>query len=202
LPADFLGRRALLFGVIALAGCAVDLVSKSWAFGRLGNLEVLPFHHRPIWLVPEIFGFETSLNEGALFGMGQGQVVLFSVLSVIALVGIVYWLFFAGAARDRLLTTALGCVSGGILGNLYDRTGMPGLRWTALVDPRRGHEPGEPVYAVRDWLHFKVDALNFDWPIFNIADSLLVCGALLLLYHALFTREPAAAEKTVDEKPT
>jgi signal peptidase II len=153
-------------------------------------------------LIPEIFGFETSLNEGALFGMGQGQVVLFSVLSVVALVGIVYWLFFAGAARDRLLTIALGCVTGGILGNLYDRTGMPGLKWTASVDPRRGHEAGEPVYAVRDWLHFKIDALNFDWPIFNIADSLLVCGALLLLYHALFTREAAPAGETADQQPT
>ena len=87
----------------------------------------------------------------------------------------------AGAAHDRLLTVALGCVTGGIFGNLYDRLGLPGLTWPA-AGPRT--MPGDPVYAVRDWLHFKIDGL-IDWPIFNIADSLLVCGAALLVWHAL-----------------
>ena len=79
---------------------------------------------------------------------------------------------------------ALAMITGGILGNLYDRLGLPGLVWP----PGTGHPAGEPVFAVRDWLHFKVDGL-VDWPIFNIADSLLVCGAALLVWHAL--RSPA-----------
>jgi signal peptidase II len=166
----------LLFAAIAICGAVVDLLTKHWIFGVLG----MP-HSRPSWwLVDEIFGFTTSLNEGALFGIGQGQGLVFSGLSLLAMIGIGYWLVVAGAARDLHLTVALGCVTGGVLGNLYDRLGLPGLRWG--VDAI--HQPGETVYAVRDWLHFKIDRL-VDWPIFNIADSLLVCGAALLIWHAM-----------------
>jgi len=166
----------LLFAAIAICGAVVDLLTKHWIFGVLG----MP-HSRPSWwLVDEIFGFTTSLNEGALFGIGQGQGLIFSGLSLLAMIGIGYWLVFAGAARDLLLTVAPGCVTGGVLGNLYDRLGLPGLRWGADAI----HQPGQAVYAVRDWLHFKVDRL-VDWPIFNIADSLLVCGAALLIWHAM-----------------
>ena len=198
-------RRLVLFLSIAIAGCSLDLCTKWLAFRHLGNWEVqskaewasgaAPAQRPPIWLIDQVFGFETSLNEGALFGMGQGKGWVFAVLSILALIGIVGWLFVAGAARDRLLTIALGCVTGGILGNLYDRAGLPGLVWTTFADPRRGHVLGNPVYAVRDWLHFKIDPLHFDWPIFNVADSLLVCGALALLCHALFTSDQSVPPK-------
>jgi signal peptidase II len=178
--------RYLLFSGIALVGCAVDLLTKHWAFASLG----MP-HQRPsYWLWDEIFGFTTSLNEGALFGIGQGQGLLFSGLSVIAATGIAYWLFVAKAAHDRLLTIALASVTGGIFGNLYDRLGLPGLKWGG----DGVHQGGQSVYAVRDWLHFKIDHV-IDWPIFNIADSLLVCGAMLLIWHALrFAPTPARAD--------
>ena len=104
------------------------------SFARLG----MP-HERPSWwLVDEIFGFTTSLNEGALFGIGQGQGLVFSGLSLAAIAGIFYWLFVAGAAHDLLLTIALGAVTGGILGNLYDRLGLPGLNWQARRLSRAG----------------------------------------------------------------
>jgi signal peptidase II len=168
--------RYLLFGALAVAGCAADLTTKSWIFARLG----MPGGNQEIWLVEGVFGFTTNLNEGALFGFGHGRGILFCMLSIVAILGIAYWLFVAGAARDGWLTVALGMVTGGILGNLYDRLGLPGLRWPA----NSIHEAGMPVYAVRDWIHFKIDGI-VDWPIFNIADSLLVCGALLLIGHAL-----------------
>jgi signal peptidase II len=167
--------RYLLFGSIAAIGCAIDLLTKRWIFDYLG----MPHQRDSLWLIDEIFGFTTSLNDGALFGIGQGQQALFSVLSIGAALGIIYWLFVAGAATDRLLTIALAAVTAGIFGNLYDRLGLPGLTWA-----------GERVFAVRDWLHFKVDPI-VDWPIFNIADSLLVCGAALLVWHAVRTAEPA-----------
>ena len=172
-------NRLIVFLLIATVGCATDLLTKSWLFSWLG----MPGPRPSYWLVDEIFGFTTSLNEGALFGMGQGRVNLFALLSVVAAIGIVYWLFWIGVAHDWQLTIALACVTAGIFGNLYDRLGLPGLLWTP-ADPR-GHLPGDPVYAVRDWIHFKIDAIHFDWPIFNIADSLLVCGAGLLIWHSL-----------------
>lgn len=179
-------RRYVLFFTLAAAGCLVDLATKRWIFATLG----MPHERESVWLVDEVFGFTTSLNEGALFGIGQGQGLVFSTLSIAAVAGILYWLFIAGAASDLLLTIALGSVTGGILGNLYDRLGVPGLTWGGDSI----HRAGDRVYAVRDWLHFKVDRL-IDWPIFNIADSLLVCGAALLIWHALrASPAPASAE--------
>lgn len=168
--------RYLLFAALAVAGCTADLATKSWIFARLG----MPGENQSIWLVQDVFGFTTNLNEGALFGIGHGRGVVFGALSIVAILGIAGWLFLAGAAHDRRLTVALGIVSGGILGNLYDRLGLPGLTWQADSI----HEPGAPVYAVRDWIHFTIEGI-VDWPIFNIADSLLVCGAVLLIWHAL-----------------
>lgn len=169
-------HNLLLFAALAAGGCLVDLVTKSWIFRTLG----MPHEQPSWWLVGENFGFTTSLNEGALFGIGQGQGLVFSMLSLVAIAGIFSWLFVVGAIADRWLSVALGAVTGGILGNLYDRLGLPGLIWHAHAF----HERGEPVYAVRDWLHFKIDGV-VDWPIFNIADSLLVCGAALLIWHAM-----------------
>jgi signal peptidase II len=89
---------------------------------------------------------------------------------------------------DRVLLVALGMIVGGILGNLYDRLGLPGLRWHAAS----GRE-GQPVLAVRDWIHFQIPGL-FDWPIFNIADSWLVIGAAILLISSFTAREMEAAD--------
>ena len=179
--------RSLPFLGLTFGGCAADLLSKRWAFREFG----MPNQRPSRWLIDEIFGFTTSLNEGALFGIGQGQVALFSGLSILAAVGIAYWLFVAGAAVDRLLTIALACVAAGIFGNLYDRLGLPGLTWG--IDA--GHRAGQRVYAVRDWLHFKIDPV-LDWPIFNLADSLLVCGAALLVFHAFRTEKSLASHDT------
>ncbi len=75
------------------------------------------------------------------------MVPVFALLSVGAVAGILWWLFWAGAARQWILTAALGSITGGVLGNLYDRLGLPGLRWN-FANPL--HHAGQPVYAVRD----------------------------------------------------
>jgi len=169
--------RCLLFFSIAIAGCLLDLATKRWIFGILG----MPPSPR-WWLWKDYVGFETSLNEGALWGIGQGWQPVFAALSFLAAIGILVWLFRGGAARDRLLTIALGCITAGIFGNLYDRLGLPGLTW--LNHP--AHRDGDPVYAVRDWILVMIG--NRPWPNFNVADSLLVCGAFLLAWHALFAQ--------------
>jgi signal peptidase II len=168
--------RYLLFFTIAILGLLIDLGTKSYVFARLGMPDP---NQEPCWVWPHVFGFQTSLNQGALFGMGQGMVAVFAVLSILAALGILYWLFIAGAARDLLLCVALACVMAGVLGNLYDRAGLPGLTW----DGRDGiHQQGQPVYAVRDWI--LMVPFGYHWPNYNIADSLLVCGAGLLVLHA------------------
>lgn len=165
--------RYLAFFSIAIAGLAIDLATKRWIFDWLG----LP-GGATYWLWEGVAGLQTSLNQGALFGIGQGWVWLFAVLSVAAALGILYWLFLAGAARDWLLTVALGMVMSGILGNLHDRLGLHGL-----IAP-----DGQPIYAVRDWILVLI--FGHHWPNFNVADALLVCGAILLLGQAWISGKP------------
>jgi signal peptidase II len=176
--------RYLVFCILAGGGCALDLATKSWMFAWLG-FRWPP--DQPYWLWQDVFGFQTNLNEGALFGVGPGFWTLFAAMSIGAAIGIVLWLFAAGAARDWLLTMALGFVTAGILGNLYDRLGLPGLIWP---DGMPGHVPGAPVHAVRDFILVMIG--RWPWPTFNLADSSLVCGAALLVWHAFFANtEPA-----------
>jgi signal peptidase II len=182
--------RWVVFLSIVVGGCGLDLATKHWMFGRPNLLS-----GQTCWVCPDVFGFQINLNDGALFGMGQGMTGLFAVLSVAAAVGIVYWLFYAGAAHDRLLTIALACITAGILGNLYDRLGLPGLVWRT-ANPH--HQVGDAVHAVRDWILVMIG--THPWPTFNIADSLLVCGAFLLAVHALGSGspQPSCGEATGD----
>jgi signal peptidase II len=181
--------RYLVFLSITAAGCLVDLATKQWIFAKpdmaCGRIR---------WIWHGVLGFQTSLNEGALFGFGQGGGIVFIVLACIALAAMLVWLFGFGAARDWLLTIALGCVSAGVLGNLYDRLGLPDLTWPYATHL---HAVGDPVHAVRDWILIRIG--HWDWPNFNVADSLLVCGAVLLAWHAYRSTGPET--KTDAETP-
>jgi signal peptidase II len=183
--------RSLVFLFIACFGCALDLITKSWAFAKL---DMPGPNSRTAWIWTNVFGFQTSLNEGALFGLGQGMVPVFAGLSILAAVGIFIWLFYAGAARDWLLTIALAFITAGIFGNLYDRLGLPGL----ISNGADGiHPAGQPIYAVRDFILVMIGPWH--WPNFNLADSFLVCGAILLFWHALHSHRetmPDAASKS------
>jgi signal peptidase II len=184
--------RWLLFYSVVAIGCATDLLTKRWIFDRLGYPP-----RETIWLVPEVLSLETSLNEGALFGFGQGFTFVFAGLSLLAAGWIVYWLFARGAAKDPWLTLALACIMAGILGNLYDRLGLPGMMWQFDTPT---HEVGDRVFAVRDWIHFQYK--RFDWPVFNIADSLLVCGAGLLLRETFRKPQPSEAAAAAPAQPS
>lgn len=174
---DYPPSRIAVFATAAVLGCAADLLSKWWMFTRQ------PLREGEIWwVVPDYAGFQLSLNEGALFGMGQGWVWVFALLSVIAAVVIPTWLFRYGAACDFWITLAMGCVMAGILGNLYDRLALHGDTW--FFDPAR---QGEIAYAVRDWILLQWGNA-YRWPNFNIADSLLVVGAGFIFFKALFEK--------------
>ncbi len=172
----WLFRRYALFFSIALVGCVVDLLTKYWVFRWRG----MPRPHNEWWIIENYVGIETALNPGALFGMGRGFGWVFATLSIGAAIGVVAWMTWGKAARDLLLTIALGCVLGGIFGNLYDRLGL----W---------NPPGQPDIwrnEVRDWILFRWG--EYTWPNFNIADSLLVCGAAMLFWHSFRAESPTA----------
>ena len=119
------------------------------------------------------------VNKGALFGIGNeregGANALFAGVSIFAGLAIISWSFYRATASDRLLCSALGLILAGTIGNLYDRLVFGG---------------------VRDFLHwYKL----YDWPVFNIADCCLVCGAFLLLAHAFLTHPATTTERTATE---
>jgi signal peptidase II len=179
-----------LFTAIAIVSAAIDLVTKWALFRRLG----MPGERPGIVLVPQLLTLETNLNEGALFGMGQGMGLLFAGISCLAIGGILYAVSRRPTREDRWLLVALALIAGGIVGNLYDRLGLPGLTWHA--PPGRA---GTPVLAVRDWIHFSLQGI-IDWPIFNLADTWLVIGAGLLLLLSL--RAPPADPQAATEGQT
>jgi len=171
--------RYILFGTIALVGLLADLATKAWFFSSPDL-----YGGRVAWLWPGHVGIQLSWNRGALFGFGQGGTWLFATFSVLAAGGILVWLFGYRAACDKWTTVALACVMAGILGNLYDRLGLPDALW-----PGRVVDVGQPSHAVRDWILVQWNH-RWTWPNFNIADSLLVVGAATLVLEAL--RAPSA----------
>ncbi|MEM8865460.1 MAG: signal peptidase II [Planctomycetota bacterium] len=177
--------RYLLFFCLAIGGCLLDLWTKhvmfAWQKLSQGGIH---------WVIDGVAGFQTSLNEGALFGMGQGGQFWFALLSVMAAIAIPVWLFRYGHAHDLWMTATLGGISGGVLGNLYDRAGLHGLVW-GIDWPSAPERFNQPIYAVRDWILLQASN-DLRWPNFNIADALLVCGAATLFVRAL--REPTASD--------
>ena len=173
-------RRLGLFLFLAAIGCGLDLITKYFVFRH----EQL-FAGSEWWLWDGKIGIQKGLNEGALFGLGQGATGFFALISIAAAVAIVVWLFRFGAARDLALTIIMGFILGGILGNLYDRLGLHGMVW----DDFRPDRAGEKIYAVRDWILFRWNE-QWTWPNFNIADSFLVLGTISLFAHTWKISEP------------
>jgi signal peptidase II len=152
-------QRGVVFGALTILGTAIDLWTKEQTF----RLKGLPGEQTPTWWVENLWGgyagVETAINQGALFGLGQGYGWLFALVSIVAIAGMILWLFVGKACESLWLTITMGLIAGGILGNLYDRLNMHGL-------------PGADEYT---------------WPNFNIADALLVAGAILLgIYSFLY----------------
>jgi len=170
-PPKSLLNQFLVFLSIAILGGGLDLWSKAAIFRWRG----LPTQSDIWWVWEPYFGIETAVNIGAVFGLGAGQGTFFALMSVVAAIGIVIWLFWFRAAESWWLTVALGMVGGGIIGNLYDRMGMWWLQ---------GY-PDEWRSGVRDWILWRIND-EWTWPNFNIADSLLVIGAGMLLYQSFF----------------
>ena len=165
-PSDPLGRlprgRVVTYATIALLGAAPDLWTKEAVFRWRG----LPGQRDIWWVVEDYFGIETAVNIGAVFGVGAGRGHLFAAFSVVAALGILVWLFWFKAARSLWLTCALGSISGGIAGNLYDRLG---LWW------KRGY-PEEWSSGVRDWILVQVEGVPLLDPLAELQYRRFVAG--------------------------
>ncbi|MGM1016601.1 MAG: signal peptidase II [Actinomycetota bacterium] len=188
------GRRPLrrsaagaIVAILAALVLAADQFVKHLTITHLPLHEVVP-------VLGEFLQLYHVKNPGAAFSLGSEVTWIFTIaLAVVA--GVIVWKAFG--LNSRLWAVVLGCLLGGVLGNLTDRL----LR-----------EPGFPVGHV-------VDMISMPWmmpAIFNVADIFIVCGmicvALLVILGLRFdgTREKdherAAAEDeaeaAADETPT
>lgn len=105
-------------------------------------------------------------NNGAAFSMLEGMQWVFICACILASVAIIVFLCMKKAPVHRFGIAALGLVMGGALGNLIDRV--------HTVD-----------HSVIDFIYVK--AINF--AVFNVADSCITVGAILLCFYILFMHE-------------
>jgi len=148
----------------------LDLVTKSWA------LRTLAFERGELFggLVPLTLAF----NKGAAFGIGIGDDSrwLFVPITFVAL-GLLGVLFKQAERDDWLRITAIALVVSGALGNLYDR-----VRWS------RG---------VVDFIG-PLDLGFWYFPIFNVADIAITCGAIMLAVSFWLEEKREAAKERLE----
>jgi signal peptidase II len=115
----------------------------------------------PIYLVGPL-RLALSYNSGAAFGLGKGVAPLLVAGGVVVVVFVVV---SVGRTATAMAVVATGLIAGGAAGNLADRVFR--------------HNGG----AVIDFVDLRV------WPVFNVADACIVCGAALLVI--VLRRSPA-----------
>lgn len=170
------GGAWLRFLVPAALGLTADLALKAWSFPE-GVPEHVTFgagrtpagsFTAPEVVIPGVLRFTTTVNHGAVFGIGQGHVLLFLGFSLVAL-AIILWVFLTSLRKQWLVHIALGLITAGALGNLWDRA---------------------VHHGVRDMLQFYASWYQY---IFNLADVLLCIGVPLLMVRWLFWKDEKAS---------
>jgi len=143
--------------VLALLALALDQFTKWLILSSLGD------HNRPDIEITSFFNIVLVHNSGISFGMfaGERQPLLLTAVSVAVVITLLIWL---AKNSSKLVAVALGGVIGGAIGNMIDR-----LRFG----------------AVTDFLDFHLGA--YHWPAFNIADTCIFIGVVLLCMGSMFT---------------
>jgi signal peptidase II len=124
-------------------------------------------------VIPHVFRISHVENQGAAFSLFDNSgsparvrwmLLVFSLLAAV----VVGFLLLKLGRRITASSFALALILGGALGNAYDR-----WRYGYVID------------------FLEVHIVHYHWPDFNIADSAIVIGGLLLLLDALRNQEPA-----------
>lgn len=126
----------------------------------------------PITVIPSVLDLRFTTNSGGAFSLGQSVPWIFVGASILVSGAIVATAF---RHTNTATSIALGLILGGALGNLTDRV---------LRGPRLSGR-------VIDFVDFHI------WPVFNLADSAIVVGAILLAFSS-FGADPPAAPSSDD----
>lgn len=155
----------------ALLVIVIDQLTKAWIISGIDLREV-----GRVFVADPIFNFTWVENRGVSFGLfGDGSARWFlSLFSIVVAAGLGYW---AMKADRRLLISAIGLTMGGAIGNVIDR-----VRFGFVVD----------------FLDFSGTGF-FPW-VFNVADSAITIGVILLIVDSLLSERAAAKVGVAAEK--
>jgi signal peptidase II len=162
--------RRLRWLLLTLVVVLLDRASKGW-------IESRPLSYFPHVVIPNFFSIIFSRNPGIAFsffsnssGMGTRILLIVGSLLIIALIA---WLLVAGRDASAINAAGLALLLGGAAGNLTDR-----IVHGAVTD------------FLQVWLRFIPLPIFNPWPTFNVADSAVTIGALLLIFDVLFHPQP------------
>ena len=150
-------RGAMSTRLGTFLACAAAVLALDQATKALASTHLLM--GQPVRILGEFFRLTLVHNSGAAFGLFPGSRLPFILVSVLA-IAVVLFLFARDAYRSLLNRVLLGCILGGALGNLVDR-----IRWGRVVD----------------FIDVGLGALR--WPVFNVADSAVTLGVILLAWN-------------------
>lgn len=119
-------------------------------------------------VIPHVLSFYYLRNNGAAWNILSGQMWLFYLITIIAICVVIYYLFNP-KYKNALFDTGLALVLGGIIGNFVDR-----LHLKYVIDM------------------FQLDFVNFN--IFNVADSAITVGIILVFVYLIFFDNKSKAE--------
>ena len=158
---------AIIISIALMAVTVIlDQVSKYIVIANIGL-------HESIEIIPGILRFTYIQNDGAAFGSMDDHRWVFMLLSTVAIVAILVFLFWK-KPQDKLLLSALIMVTGGGIGNMIDRVALG--------------------YVI-DFIDFCAFPKIWMW-IFNVADSFVCVGAgVLALWMILDTIKEYKKEK-------
>ncbi|CAA7612489.1 signal peptidase II [Magnetospirillum sp. SS-4] len=154
---------------VALVIAILDQITKWWMIEmvmRPDGIAATPFFSPVRIAVTPFFNLVMTWNRGVSFGIGNNggdwNALILSGLALAIVAAMLVWL---RNADTLILRLALGGIIGGALGNVVDR-----LRFG----------------AVADFLDFHLAGYHF--PAFNLADSAITVGAVILVFDSLFTK--------------
>ena len=164
------------FALIAALAVIIDQLSKTFAARCLS-----PSQGTEVW--GSFFKLTLVMNPGGVFGSRLGSQNFYTLVSVLAIAATL-WFFFKTKTDGGLFRVGLSLVLGGAVGNLIDR-----FRFGEVID-----------FLDFDFFNINLPPVNLGiinfpgfhldrWPVFNLADSFVLIGMVLIVTHLLLTKE-------------
>lgn len=148
----------ILIGIVFAASIILDQLTKLWSVAVLKN-------GGSIKVIGDFLRFTYAENKGAAFSILQGQRVFF-VIATITMLFVLAYIYFKNKNITKMSRLSIAMIASGAIGNFIDR-----IRFGYVVD----------------FIDVRFGSF-YNFPIFNIADSFVVCGTILMIILILFNK--------------